>query len=89
MFERGTFRPMTDEARLLQLARARQLLASGYVRQVRQAAGLTLRECAQLAGTTHVALLRWERGAVVPRRRADAAVAYVALIEQVALGGHP
>ena len=45
------------------------MLASGYVREVRQANGLSLRQCAEaVGGISHVALLRWELGRFVPRR---------------------
>ena len=81
-------------ADLRRLAHARNLLASGYVREVREAHHYSLRGCAEaIEGegdeVSHVALLRWERGLCVPRRRADAAIRYVDLIERLARGDAP
>ncbi len=75
------------EEDLVRLFRSRELLASGHVRQVREAHGLSLRACAEaVGGVSHVALLRWERGETVPRQRTGAAMRYVEFIERLAAG---
>jgi hypothetical protein len=75
--------PATDALRLVE---ARDLISSGFTREVRLAAGLSFRRCSEAIGhlASDVALLRWERGEHIPRRNAAGAIAYVDFIRQVA-----
>ena len=56
------------EVDLLKVSRARQLLASGEGRKMREAARLSLRELADMIGIDHSSLARWETGESVPGR---------------------
>lgn len=63
---------------LAALVRGTRLPEPAARRQIREAAGVTLREAAAACGVTPMALLHWERGTVRPRR--ENAVAYATLL---------
>jgi transcriptional regulator with XRE-family HTH domain len=53
--------------RLHAITSARRLALSGEARAIREAAGLSLREVADVLGVTPSCVLRWETGERVPR----------------------
>jgi ribosome-binding protein aMBF1 (putative translation factor) len=69
----------------LRLVNAQRLIASGFTRDVRRAAGLSYRRCAAAIDhkASDVTLWRWERGDDIPSRNAAGAIAYVDFIKRV------
>ena len=66
----------------VELALARALSASRHGREIRMAARLTLDDVAQSVGADPASVLRWETGAVRPRR--EAAVRWARLMRELA-----
>ena len=63
------------------VATARQLLADGTARRIREGAGLSLRDVAKDLGVAASAVSRWENEKRSPR--GESALAYVALLERL------
>src|SRR5262245_51111774 len=61
-----------DVEELAELRIARQWLATGVARSIRESAGLSLHELAQAVAVSPSTLLRWERGDHRPRGEAGA-----------------
>lgn len=57
--------------------RARLLCANGYLRDLRDRAGVTLEVVAEIVGTTAPSVNRWEHGLVTPSTRNAARLAEV------------
>lgn len=66
----------------LKLAQARRLATSGEGKTAREAAGLSLREVADVIGVSVSGLFRWENGDRRPR--GEPAVAWAEFLEQLA-----
>jgi transcriptional regulator with XRE-family HTH domain len=73
-----------DMDELLELRRAREWLASGAGRAIRESAGLSLHELAQAIPVAPSTLLRWERGDHRPRGRSG--VRYAEALRELAEG---
>jgi DNA-binding transcriptional regulator YiaG len=69
-------------ADLLTLSDARRACAAGAAREMRESAGLTQDEIAEIVGVTRAAVSQWERGQRVPA--GNAALAYGRLLRQYA-----
>lgn len=77
-------RPLRELQNLSRTRRAlRRLIASGEAREIRLAAGLTLREVGEAVGVAPSTVFRWEAGQRTPRA---AAARYLALLEGIAEG---
>ena len=71
----------------LRLVEARRLAASGEGKSIREAAGLSIHETADVLGLSVSALFRWENGERVPR--GDRAVAWADFLEQLGATRRP
>lgn len=63
------------------IAKARRLAASGQGRTIRQAAGVTIRDIAEVIGVDVSTVSRWETGQRQPR--GDNAAAYGAVLSRL------
>ena len=71
----------------LKLVEARRLAASGEGKTVREAAGLSLYEVADVLGLSVSALFRWENGERVPH--GERAVAWCEFLQQLDAARRP
>lgn len=67
-----------------QIARVRELIATGAARRIREAARLSLAEMAKPCHVTASAVWRWEQGKRMPR--GEAALRYAALLDGLTKG---
>ncbi len=74
---------MSKHQSILSRGRLRRQLraAPEFTQEVRECAGLTQAELAQLLGVSQVAISRWERGRALPR--AEALGRYVELLDSL------
>jgi DNA-binding transcriptional regulator YiaG len=73
--------PNADE--LVKLARLRSLLAGGVARYIRESGGVSQRQAAGACGIPHQTLRAWESGEWIPRKRWDAGIRYLALLDEL------
>ena len=74
----------TDE--VMQMARLQRLLDDGVARHVREGAGLSKRRASARVGVSRQTLAAWESG-TRPTREREAALRYLALLDQLMAGG--
>jgi hypothetical protein len=73
--------PNADQ--LVKLARLRSMLASGLARYIRESGGVSLRQAERVCRIPRQTISAWELGEWEPRRRWEAALAYLDLLDQL------